>query len=168
MDHVRISRYTDIGDETLQRSTLQRWYWFGLGRGDRGLQSSPTSLAQHLTELPQLIHILSMHRQLVCGRIWFRAFRMRPTLLRSRTGMQDLSRIRAHEVRSEGYVEGEVEHGLRGSKRSHWDGGQWPLDGWWDRMIAIDTWPTHAKCSRGHLLPAMSSLTGEIAELLHL
>ena len=37
VDHVRISRNADIGDESLEGSSLQCWYRFGFGRSDGSL-----------------------------------------------------------------------------------------------------------------------------------
>ena len=83
--------------------------------------------------------------------------------------MDDFVRIRAGEVGRKGDVKRDRVHaialieGIQGRRR------QRTFDGWVRGVgIAIEVLASHPEGGRSHLLPAMASLAGEVAQLLHL
>ena len=108
---------TDVGHKTLERPALQCRYRLWLGRGDCGLESPLASLVQDSARASQLLNVVMMHGQLVYWSSLFRTLREGPSFESFGTRVEDFFDIGTIQVRREGDVEGEIDHGISRGKR---------------------------------------------------
>ena len=109
-----------------------------------------------------------MNWKLMYGCAFGGAFRMCPFLECIRASMDDLIGIGTGKVRGEGDVEGYCVHAIALIERLQGSCCQRTLDRRVHGVgVAIWVLAPHPKGGRGHLLPTMASLAGEVAQLLH-
>lgn len=104
-----------------------------------------------------------MDGQVVHGGAFGGAFGEGPAVQRAGIGMEDVLDIGAGQGGGEGHVEGEIDNGINGRRGVHRRGAVRSSKGL-RRDVGVR--PRHAE-GRGHSLPAMPGLAGEIGDLVH-
>jgi len=158
---LRLARQAHVRHQGAQRAPLQTGQRLALGGRDGRLDAPLGLLADLPAQVAQVVDVLRVDGQLVRGRRLCRAFRMGPARRRPRARPHDVVHVRPREARREGHVEGQVD--LRIRRRA---GG--PLCGRRrDGHLVVAPRREGEAGGRGHLLPAVPGLAGEVGYLVH-